>query len=294
MAGESPQEEIVSNCRRIACLVSAILACTSIATEAALSFYLNGVPAGPAAAFSIADPLPTLGVYSDLGGMRTGRVLGRGYYTDLANPRANYPVTGPNGVDFSPAVGKYLNRGFTFQTFSQASPGLQMFMDMRSSGPAFFTLTAWRDDGWFDVPDDILHIYQGGAPGFYVDWVDCDLGGPYQIHPGESLVLDATNTELHQSDGWGDYWTSMLDPSTPAYWSIGGVKVAFYAQTELSYEQLINGLNLGPGTYPLTLQIEDFMVNASGATTIQIVPEAGTGIVLLAGMVWTTSRRRMR
>lgn len=278
-------------------VISCICALSMVSSAVAdLSLYIGGVPAYPSMGFGIGDPIPPLGIHSDdrflpwSGSVHSSRFhLTNGAAVPPAGPHPPNPVAG-----IEPDNPPY---GYRMSS-SDMPAGVQFTMDIEAPYYGGITLiTLWDDASVFDVPADTLHIWAAGNPG--IEWSQgiADAGGPYQLGPGEEVVFDATGSVFEYGDE-GDpthHTVSVADRGDllTSFWSIGGINVAWGLTPTISYETLVGGLGLTPGTYDLTLDLHDLVYETGTATTtIEILPEPATFPVVALGALSVMRRRR--
>jgi hypothetical protein len=133
--------------------------------------------------------------------------------------------------------------------------------------------------------------------GVYSDELDpafhADAGGPYTIGPGESLTLDASQSYLAKNHGW-NAGSNSPDSIDPINWKIDGKSAA----SAISFESLVNTLGLNYGTYVVGLDATAWVnfgelmpFDDSAVSTIQIIPEPATVVLVGLGGVFLRSRK---
>jgi hypothetical protein len=262
-----------------------------------LYLYLGGTLAGPSAAFTVGETVPPVGIYSSDASPWAGRLLCTTNQFHLVNFQHN-PLN-VSGVTATPITTVH-GTGYRMSA-TQASAGVQYTADLYSASPFGRTLiTLWRDGGWFDVPVDTLYVHQGGGSTEW-GWYNADPGGGYSVEPGGSVALDgrgSTGTlNGEDSDGPWQYTFPIQGNEHLAYWSINGTKIAFGLNPTVTYEQIVNGLTLGPGTYPLQFSLAGFDLDSDTAsTTLTVLPEPAALVLwaLAAGGIPRIRRRLCR
>ncbi len=264
-------------------------ALTAHPSYAALQLYVDGTLAPSGIALSGSDPLPTLGV----GATSTAPWSGVVYSSDFV--LANGQVASTNPSVYSSIVSQAPSTYEMTSVYQNA--GIQFTMDMVTGGNYSSLITLWDSASVFDVPVDTMHIYRGGWPGFEWSNIAADAGGPYQLAEGESVTFDATDSTCTlwfevEFDVYESYTYRLSDDGNLPYWSINGVDIAFGMTPTISYDTLVNGLNLTPGIYDLTLNLEAPIFGSDTATTtIEILPEPATVLVLALGSMGALIRR---
>ena len=264
-----------------------ILVLTSwpVPVEGALSLYLDDAPAPSDIAVGVS--FPTLGIHSDSLNPWHGYV--KSTYFHLINGQVNESLFYLGDLTITP-----YNEPFGYEMTADVtliSQCVLFTMDIYSEDAGQGYITLWNDASLFDVPVDTLSIYRGGPPGFENSDVDADAGGPYQLFEDGSVMFDATDSTytLWFEDGTSSTGSMSLDRSLP-YWSINGVDIAFGLTPTISYDTLVNGLNLTPGIYDLNFELDSCFGYDTAMTTIEIIPEP-TAITLFAfGMLFLKKR----
>jgi hypothetical protein len=139
--------------------------------------------------------------------------------------------------------------------------------------------------------------------GVYSDELDpafhADAGGPYTIGQGQSLTLDAGLSYLAKNHGWNPGANSLVSPDSidPAYWKVDGKSVGSF----VSFDTLVNELGLSYGMHTVSLDATaawmgvfpgyPYLLNDSAVTTLQIIPEPATLVLLGFGAVIIKSKR---
>jgi hypothetical protein len=263
--------------------------------ELSLYLYVDGSPepiSDYMMCFGAGEPLPTLGVeYEPCVDGWQGYILSTNFH--LINGQIDTTRVDLGDTSITPFNEP---RGYEMKSDGFLLPGIQFTMDIYSpDGLGLSYITLWDDASLFDVPVDTFSIYQGGWPGFEDSSVYADVGGPYQLFEGGSVMFDATDSTytLWFEDGTSSTDSISLGRSLP-YWSINGVDIAFGLTPTISYDTLVNGLNLTPGIYDLTFELKSFFGYDTATTTIQIIPEPATGLLLAIGGVVIAIKRRIR
>jgi hypothetical protein len=76
------------------------------------------------------------------------------------------------------------------------------------------------------------------------------------------------------------------------YWSVNGTRIAFGLTPTITYDKLVNGLGLTPGTYDLSLDLGYYPFGQDIATTtITITPEPATIGLLALGSILLRKRK---
>ena len=271
-----------------------VVAAASSPVLGAISLYLDGSPAPDRAEFFPFDPLPTLGVYSDYGSSIpwSGYILSSAY--SLTNPQVD-PLYQSLSSTITPYNSPY---GFQMSVPLPLPPAVAFTMDM-NQGDDFSTLiTLWDDSSVFQVPVDTLSIPQdGGKAGLSYSIANADAGEPYSLTPGQTVAFDATDSTIsfwpELYDPWVETVEEAWDAGILAYWSINETDIAFGLTPEISYETLVNGLQLEPGIYDLTLDLSLLEYGHDTAiTTIEIVPEPATFSLLVLGGLMLRRKRK--
>ncbi len=106
------------------------------------------------------------------------------------------------------------------------------------------------------------------APDF--DDISADAGGPYEVAPSGTVVLDG-------SASWADHSIELMK------WSIDGQYVGEGQTLSVTYDTLVNTMGLGPGIHEVGLMasIEMGLLLDDDYTTLEIIPEPAT-ILLFA------------
>jgi hypothetical protein len=104
-----------------------------------------------------------------------------------------------------------------------------------------------------------------------------DAGGSYIIGPGQIIILDGS---LSFSD-----WPSGPGDVEGMVWSINGKSIGIEEMMSVSYDTLITELGLGAGTYEVKLWTVSGGVDDYDYTTITIVPEPTTLLLLGLGAI---------
>jgi len=260
----------------------------------ALELYADGSPAPRFIGFMGTEPLPTLGVGSSTTAGWHGYVHSTDFF--LANGQiasTNIPLPNTSITPYDPPF------GYEMTTDGFASPGVQFTMDMVYEELIYASLlTLWDAASTFDIPVDVLHVYRGGWPGYDGAMLEADAGAPYQLAEGGTVMFDATASTVtyYFDDGQGGYDEETYgvtgDRNIP-YWSINGVDIAFGLTPTISYDTLVNGLGLAPGVYDLTLDLDVPIVERQiTTTTIEIIPEPASLVLLTLGGLAATGRHR--
>lgn len=264
--------------------------------EGELSLYVDGLPASSYYSNSIelvtGEPLPELGVQYEpcLDGWH-GYILSSDFH--LINGQVDYSKNPYGDVSITPFNEPF---GYEMMTDGFLQSGIQFTIDMYNQDDIGATLiTLWDEASIFNVPVDTFHIYQGGWPGYESSNVDADAGGSYTLAPDESVTFDATASTYTL---WFEDGTSSTDNVSGGrnlpYWQINGVDVAFGLMPSLSCETLMTGLGLTPGIYELTLDLTTDFGSDTAFTTIEIIPEPATGLLLAIGGAVIAIKRRIR
>ncbi len=271
-------------------IIILIFLCSCSHAHAELSLYLGGGDVGDRTAYSYGDPIPALGIHSDNYAQWNGHVLST--VMSLSNGRAD-----SSKVPFGNIVPYQQPYGYQMSTGSTPDIGIQFEADIGYQDEYFTLIKLWDDASTFEVPVDTLFIWHAASPGYSWAYVTADAGGPYQLAPGQSVTFDATDSKVTMwfDDIPGGYQLIQnvsANKSLP-FWSINGVDIAFGLTPEISYETLIGGLGLEPGIYELELDLIECMFGDDIATTtIQIIPEPSTLLLLSLGALMLRRKRR--
>jgi hypothetical protein len=261
--------------------------------EGELSLYIDGSPIPVPnywMAFVVSEPLPQLGVeYTPCLDGWQGYILSTNFH--LINGQID-----STRVDLGEASITPFNepRGYEMKSDGFLQPGIQFTMDLYNQNEIGVSIIRlWDEASVFDVPVNTLLIYQGGWPGYEDSSVYADAGGPYQLFESSSVMFDATDSTytLWFEDGTSSTDSISLGRSLP-FWSINGVDIAFGLTPSISYDTLVNGLNLSPGIYDLTFNLDSFFGYDTATTTIQIIPEPGTFLLFAVGGAVLAFKRR--
>jgi len=192
--------------------------------------------------------------------------------------------------------------------------------------PAF---SVWREDGGMQVTDlgithEQNHLFEirgyDGSPffispakafvvvevfdmsmsriGVYTNYIDphfrADAGGPYTIAAGESVAFDSSRSYLVMEREWNP--ASSLQ--VPEYvgvreWKIDGKSVGAL----VSFDDLVGTLGLSYGVHILQMDAtafdeEGYAWDGSAFSTIEIIPEPGSLVLLGLGVLVLRRRRR--
>ena len=271
-------------------MVVLVLLLPGSAVQAELSLYLDGAPAPETAAFAGVDPLPPLGVHSDTTAGWSGLLYSSDFYLD--NGQIDYGKVPVGDVSITPYDAPY---GYEMYTEGFEQTGVQFTADMIDDMSSRTVITLWDYASAFNVPVDTLCVWHAGDPGYEDAEVTADAGGPYQLAEGGTVAFDATgSTYTLWYEGDPDpYVHSVTGDANLPYWSIGGVDIAFGLTPTISYEALVGGLGLTPGLYELSLELGVFPYGLDSAgTTIQIIPEPLSGLLLGLGSLGLLRRSR--
>ena len=130
----------------------------------------------------------------------------------------------------------------------------------------WYFVSVWDENVGFDAPVDYVGIAAIGPPG-PPSWAEAD--GPYQIGPDETIVLS----------GWHSFFVSEW------HWSIDGVYVGQGDILPISYETFVEDLGLGFGAHDVELRVVRWSELFYDYTTINIIPEPATILLLALGSV---------
>lgn len=134
------------------------------------------------------------------------------------------------------------------------------------AGVWIYFISLWDEALGFDAPVDYVGIYVGADPHGPLFYAEAD--GPYQIGPGETIVLS----------GWHSFWVYEW------HWSIGGQYIGQGDILPISYDTLVNDFGLSLGTHEVELRVAGEGV-AYDYTTIDIIPEPATVLLFALGVV---------
>lgn len=116
-------------------------------------------------------------------------------------------------------------------------------------------------------------------------WFRANAGGPYSIAPGQSVLLDSSQSYIVEHG-----WTGAGSPQYPydvieTIWEIDGHPV----EPLVSYDYLVNTLGLSYGVHTLRMDIsaqsEWYDYHETAFSTVNIVPEPTVLVLFSAGLV---------
>ncbi len=252
---------------------------------------------GPFAAFF--PDLPKLGIYSDSDQEWSGKINGRLINGRLANSDDGvFYVTGSIS-ELDPLGSGYRLSGNSHSSFS-LNNGINFTMDFDSGEGIYIDhILLYDDSSIFNVPVDTLRVWNAGSPGYDDAELNANAGDGYLLLEGGSVTFNASaSTVTYWEESWDpDYepssWTDNItsDFFKDIYWSINGVNVAYGLTPELSYDTLMQGLNLTPGTYDLKMEIDGMEGYDYDITTIEIIPEPISFAIMIGGGALMLKRR---
>jgi hypothetical protein len=133
-------------------------------------------------------------------------------------------------------------------------------------------ISLWDESLGFDAPVDFLHIYTGAGP-VVPFWADAE--GPYEVEPDEEILLTG-----YHSVG-----------ATEWLWSIDDQHIGQGAVLCITYDVLVSDIGLDPGIHDVKLQVSNGEYVDSDHTTINIIPEPGTILLLTLGALFLRRNR---
>ena len=247
--------------------------------NATLLLYVDGEPAGRGVAREIFSS-STIAVYSDDATSWAGYIILDDYVISeqgfLTNP-VTMPAAGSAG-DIEPYTIDGVGSGYKVTTDGFGiKPGIQHSADFISYGTAGVSLISlWDAALGFDAPIDYFTLWHAGAPPD--DFVNVDADGPYQIGPGETRTLSGRHT-IGSDVG-------------EMRWSIGGEYVGEGEMLPVSYDTLVYDIGLSLGVHEVELRVSSWWGFDYDYTTLEIIPEPGTLLLLgLGGLGFLRKRR---
>ena len=237
------------------------------------------------------EPQIVFGVYCDYSGVWSGKIIGNLKNGQLSNYSNVWGVISKSSSGYDMVGNTYGNHVVNF--LMEADVYEVPYVDH---------ILLYDNASVFDVPVDTYMAYVGGWPGFDDAAVTANSGGVYLLAEGGTVTFNAsgsTKTRWYYDDPYEPFNEMSSDTEyistefmNEMYWSINGVDIAYGLNPEISYDTLVDGLNLEPGVYDLKLSIKSIEGSDTDFTTIQIVPEPVSVFTMLCGGTLLLKRNR--
>ncbi len=158
-------------------------------------------------------------------------------------------------------------------------------------GSSFSTTPSWQTYvvELYDTSMTKIGVYSQHLDRYF----NADAGGPYSIAPGQFVLLDSSQSYFADY-GWNPA-ASLLSPDDNdmvVEWKIDDISVG----PNVSFDYLVNTLGLDYGIHTLRADIdvygETYQFNETAYSTIAIVPEPATLLLLGVGGLWLRTRKQ--